>query len=612
MAETDIFALCDDSGASDALPRSRLYTGYVERLQSHGAEDFPAMIEAMQQALARGLHAIALLSYELGADLQGIAYAGKLPVAVVSQVLLFRDCTFLSAGQADAWLEQRADPSRPAGIAQVCANVDEAQFQSALDRIHAYIEAGDTYQINYTYRLRFDAYGSIFSLYRQLRRRQPVPYGALICLPGGEAVLSLSPELFVRAEQGQLTARPMKGTAAAGNDENENAQRGAALAADPKNRAENLMIVDLLRNDLGRVAETGSVQVSKLFDVTRYADVLQMTSTVQAQLRPELGLLQVMGALFPCGSITGAPKHRSMQIIGELEAAPRGWYTGAIGWFDAASAGCAVGNFCLSVPIRTLVLQAPQQGGLRDGLRSGEMGVGAGIVFDSDSKEEFEECSLKARFLTGLPHGFDLFETMHATREEGCRHLHRHLQRLKSSADYFGFSFDETRIIDLLRDACGRLPAATPHRFRLALSEDGALDLQQGQLTTLTPSVKLLLADRPVEVDALFLKHKTTVRTDYDAAWRAAASQGAFDTLFCNARGELTEGGRTNLFLKIDGRWFTPPLSSGVLPGIMRAVLLDDPAWGARESVLTIEHLRSAEQIVVCNSLRGVLTATLL
>ncbi|HEY8025836.1 MAG TPA: chorismate-binding protein [Burkholderiaceae bacterium] len=612
MAEPDIFALCDDSGASDALPRSRLYTGYIERLQCHGAEDFPAMLDAMQHALAHGLHAVALLSYELGADLQGIGDAGKLPAAATSQVLLFRDCTFLSAGQADAWLEQRADPARPAGIAQVRANVDEAQFHAALDRIHAYIEAGDTYQINYTYRLRFDAYGSIFSLYRQLRRRQPVPYGALIGLPGGESVLSLSPELFIRAVQGQLTARPMKGTAAAGSDDSENVQRAAGLAADPKNRAENLMIVDLLRNDLGRVAETGSVQVSKLFDVTRYADVLQMTSTVQACLRPELGLAQVMRALFPCGSITGAPKHRSMQIIRELELAPRGWYTGAIGWFDAAPEDRTVGDFCLSVPIRTLVLQAPQQGGLRDGLRSGEMGVGAGIVFDSDSKEEFEECSLKARFLTGLPHGFDLFETMHATREEGCRHLHRHLQRLKASADYFGFSFNETRIIGLLRDACAKLPAGTPHRFRLALSEDGALDLQPGQLTTLTTPVKLLLADRPVEADALFLKHKTTVRADYDASWRAAESQGAFDTIFCNARGELTEGGRTNLFLKIDGRWFTPPLSSGVLPGIMRAVLLDDPAWAAGESALTIEHLHSAEQIVVCNSLRGALNATLL
>jgi para-aminobenzoate synthetase/4-amino-4-deoxychorismate lyase len=618
MTPDDIFALCDDSGASDAAPRSRLYTGFVARLSCGAAADFPAMLDGMQRELAQGLHAVALLTYELGAALQGIDAIEPRAGAAISQVLLFRDCAFLSAEQADTWLAGRAnsaDPARPAGIAQVRADVDAATFQSALDRIHAYIEGGDTYQINYTYRLRFDAYGSIFALYRQLRRRQPVPYGALIGLPDGEAVLSLSPELFVKAEQGRLTARPMKGTAAAADDTQKNAQESAqenvrraeALAADPKNRAENLMIVDLLRNDLGRVAETGSVLVPRLFDVTRYAGVLQMTSTVEARLRPELGLAQVLAALFPCGSITGAPKHRSMQIINELETAPRGWYTGAIGWFDAAPTGRKVGDFCLSVPIRTLVLQAPQP----DGLRRGEMGVGAGIVYDSDARAEFEECRLKARFLTGLPHGFDLFETMYASREEGCRYLARHLQRLAASAAYFGFACDEAEIASLLHAASANLPLRTPHRFRLALSEDGSVNLQQAVLRPLAGPVKLILSPRPPAVDPLFLRHKTTIRTDYDAAWRRAEEQGAFDTLFCNARGELTEGGRSNLFVKLDGRWFTPPLSSGVLPGIMRAVLLDDPSWAACEAVLSMEQLHAAEQIVVCNSLRGALSATL-
>ncbi len=607
MADYDIFALCDDSGASDAVPRSRLYTGYVASLSCTAATDFPAMLDAMQRELAQGLQAVALLAYELGAALQGIDDI-KLPAcAAISQVLLFRECAFLSAGQADAWLEARVEAARPAGIAHVRADVDAAAFQSALARIHAYIEAGDTYQINYTYRLRFDAYGSIFALYRQLRRRQPVPYGALIGLPGGESVLSLSPELFVKAEQGRLTARPMKGTAAADDDVQENTRRAEALSADPKNRAENLMIVDLLRNDLGRVAETGSVQVPRLFDVTRYAGVLQMTSTVEARLRQELDLAQVLAALFPCGSITGAPKRRSMQIINELEAAPRGWYTGAIGWFDAAPAGRKVGDFCLSVPIRTLVLQAPEP----DGLRRGEMGVGAGIVFDSDVDEEFEECRLKARFLTGLPHGFDLFETMRATKEEGCRHLARHLQRLTTSAACFGFVCNEGEITSVLRAACAKLPPGTPYRFRLALSENGVVSLQQAVLNPLDGPVKLILADRPPAVEPLFLKHKTTIRSDYDAAWRVAEERGAFDTLFCNERGELTEGGRTNLFVKLDGRWFTPPLSAGVLPGIMRAVLLDDPSWAASETVLTLEHLHAAEQIVVCNSLRGALSAAL-
>ncbi|MBV8633407.1 MAG: aminodeoxychorismate synthase component I, partial [Burkholderiaceae bacterium] len=396
MSDAEVFALCDDSGASDTAPRSRLYTGYVGQLFCEAPDQLPRMLSAMEESLAQGRHAVALLSYELGAELQGVRRAE--PEGFVSTVLLFSDCAFLSSEQADAWLAQHEDQVRPAGVAGIADSVSEAQFHAALDRVHRYIEAGDTYQINYTYRLDFDAYGGIHALYRRLRQRQPVPYGALVALPDGSAVLSLSPELFIRHEAGRLTARPMKGTAPATGDAQEDARRAQALAADPKNRAENLMIVDLLRNDLGRVAQIGSVTVPKLFEVTRFAGVLQMTSTVEAALQPEADLQEVLAALFPCGSITGAPKKRSMEIIAELESTPRGLYTGAIGWFEAPQQNNRAGDFCLSVPIRTMLLQ-PE----RNGSRRGRMGVGAGIVYDSDSVEEFEECRLKARFLTGLP-----------------------------------------------------------------------------------------------------------------------------------------------------------------------------------------------------------------
>ena len=318
-------------------------------------------------------------------------------------MLVFDHCTQLSQDEVAQWLDSRVDAdAAPAGVADIRANVDQAEFTRALHRIHDYIVAGDTYQVNYTYRLRFDAFGSPLALYARLRARQPVPYGALVTLPDGGALLSLSPELFVRHAQGELTARPMKGTAPAAPPEQtaENARRATALAADPKNRAENLMIVDLLRNDIGRIAVTGSVKVPALFEVTRYSSVLQMTSTVQARLRDDASLADIFQALYPCGSITGAPKRRTMEIIAELEPAPRGIYTGAIGWFDPPAAGAAhaVGDFCMSVPIRTLALQPAGP----DGIRRGEMGVGAGIVLDSDPHEEFAECQLKARFLTGL------------------------------------------------------------------------------------------------------------------------------------------------------------------------------------------------------------------
>jgi para-aminobenzoate synthetase / 4-amino-4-deoxychorismate lyase len=603
---TDCFALLDDSSADDAQCRSRLYRGHVGTLRCDAVSGVPALLDGLQLALRQGQHAVALFSYELGADLQGVAPHPnrQLPLA---QLLLFSRCNLLTTAEVDAWLTARSaaeKDSRPAGIADIQPNVSAAEFDAAIAQIHAYLEAGDTYQVNYTYRLRFDAYGSACALYRRLRSRQPVPYGALLALPDGGALLSLSPELFVRHAHGLLTARPMKGTAAASGDAQQDAARAAALAADPKNRAENLMIVDLLRNDLGRIAQPGSVQVPALFEVQRYSSVLQMTSTVQARLRDNTTLNEILEAIYPCGSITGAPKRRTMQIIRELEAAPRGWYTGAIGWFEPASAGREFGAFCLSVPIRTLVLQPPQA----NGIHPGEMGVGAGIVHDSVAADEYAECQLKARFLTGLEQDFTLFETMLATLDAGCRHLERHLQRLRGSAQYFGFAYDETRVRESLHASCARL-APGAHRLKLTLTQSGAISVQTAPLTPLPEPVRLLLASQHTTANDLFLRHKSSVRQRYDAGWRFAEAQNAFDMLFCNERGELTEGGRSNLFIQLDGRWHTPPLASGVLPGIMRAVLLADPAWDASERILTLDDLRAAQQVVVCNALRGAMIA---
>jgi para-aminobenzoate synthetase/4-amino-4-deoxychorismate lyase len=430
----------------------------------------------------------------------------------------------------------------------------------------------------------------------------------LIALPNGETILSLSPELFVRHQNGCLTTCPMKGTAPAAGDAAQDTARAAALSTDPKNRAENVMIVDLLRNDLGRIATLGSVEVPELFCVKRHGGVLQMTSTVTAEMRPQVNLLELFNALYPCGSITGAPKHRTMQIIDELESAPRGLYTGAIGWFSPHNDDRSVGDYCLSVPIRTLVL-APQNS---DGLRAGEMGVGAGIVHDSDAEDEYAECQLKAAFLTGLAPEFELFETMHATRESGCRHLDLHLQRLSASALYFGFSYDEKRVRELLAQTCAELPDDNPYRLRLSLKHTGECGMQTGPLTPWPVPAKVLLSADAIDADDLFLRHKTTARERYDAAWRSAEAQGAFDMVFCNADGELTEGARSNIFLRLQGRWYTPPLASGLLPGVMRTVLLADPAWNASERRLNLDDLRNAEEIIVCNALRGVLPATLL
>jgi para-aminobenzoate synthetase/4-amino-4-deoxychorismate lyase len=614
---TEVFALLDDASPDGSeQARSRLYTGHAGTLRARDIGEWPQLLEQMQQALARGQYAVSLCSYELGAALLEIAPQSAHDTPPLAQVLLFDHCSILSAANVGDWLAARSFPiEQPAGIAHIRANVDQDQFTAALNRIHDYIEAGDTYQVNYTYRLRFDAYGSLFALYARLRGRQPVPYGALVALDDGTAVLSLSPELFVRHEQGALTARPMKGTAPAalsGPDQHqENQRRASALAADPKNRAENLMIVDLLRNDIGRIAQTGSVEVPALFEVRRYSSVLQMTSTVQAALRDDASLADIFDALYPCGSITGAPKRRTMEIIAELEPAPRGIYTGAIGWFDPCG-DRKVGDFCMSVPIRTLYLQAPDS---VDSVRHGEMGVGAGIVFDSDPVEEFAECQLKARFLTGLQHDFDIFETMHATGG-GIRHRARHLARMAASARYFGFAWDEAAGNAYLDAACAMIAAEaaggdSAYRLRLALSPSGAFAIQHAPLAPLQEPVRVLLAPDATASSELFLRHKTSIRTRYDAAWRDAEAQGAFDTLFFNERGELTEGGRSSVFVKLDGRWYTPPLACGLLPGVMRAVLLEDATLGAEERIITRAMLQSAQELTICNALRGALKATL-
>ncbi len=615
----ECFALLDDAsplldGATTVTTTSRLYTDHVATLRCNAIGDWPQVLDTMQAALARGEYAVTLCSYELGEQLLGIAATA--PAAPLAQVLLFRRCELKTAAEVGDWLAAHSFPiERPAGIANVRANVDQPAFDAALARIHAYIEAGDTYQVNYTMRLRFDAFGAIHALYARLRARQPVPYGALVQLDDGSAVLSLSPELFVRHAGGLLTARPMKGTAPAAQQADENAERARALAADPKNRAENLMIVDLLRNDIARVATTGSVQVPALFDVQRYGSVLQMTSTITATLRTDATLAQVFEALYPCGSITGAPKRRAMEIIRELEPDPRGIYTGAIGWFDPAPAN-RVGDFCLAVPIRTLALSAPDAA---TGVAQGELGVGAGIVYDSASGDEYDECRLKARFMTGLANSFEIFETMYVTPTEGVRHRARHLQRMAASARYFGFAWDDKAANAYLDAACAMLADEAQHglapvaafRLRLALAQSGAFTVQHAPLAPLQQPVRLLLAPDTTEAGDLFLRHKTSVRTRYDNAWRDAEAQGAFDTLFFNQRGELTEGGRSSVFVKVNGKWLTPALHCGVLPGVMRGVLLDDPAWQAGEAVITREMLARAEELMVCNALRGALRATL-
>ena len=618
----EVFVLLDDADATRERPSSRLYTGF---LREHRCVD-PATLEATCAAaladLDAGLHGVLLADYEWGVKLQRPAGV-VLPAddASALRLLMFECLQRLDADATAAWLaagEGRLQPA-PAGVLGLRADVTRDGFEAAIARIHAAIRDGETYQINYSYRLRGHAWGSPLALYRRLRARQRVGFGAVMRLPrqAGDAiewVLSRSPELFVRHEDGRLQARPMKGTAPRTAVPEGDSETARLLHEDVKNRAENLMIVDLLRNDLGRIAVTGSVRVPELFRIEPYATVFQMTSTVEAVRREAEGLAGVLRALFPCGSITGAPKRKTMEWIAALEANPRGLYTGAIGWLDAApERPTRCPDMALSVAIRTLSL-----GAATAGLRPLVLGVGGGIVQDSVAADEWDETHWKARFLTTLDPGIELFETLRATRAGGAAQRERHRARLAASAAALGFAFDVAAFDECVDRALRAIPAATPPaapwRVRVALRADGRLQMTHGALAPLRAGregVRVLLASQPLPDERPLAAHKTTAREAYDAGIRAAEATGAFDTLFFDGAGRLVEGGRSNVFVRLGGRWFTPPLARGALPGVMRGMLLDDPAWSAVERELSRDDVLRAEALVVCNALRGPLAATL-
>lgn len=446
--------------------------------------------------------------------------------------------------------------------------------------------AGDVYQVNHIFPLDLDIEGDPLALYQRLRRSQPVEFGAFIDT-GERKILSCSPELFVRSTNGHLEARPMKGTAKRGLGPEQDADQADGLASDEKSRAENLMIVDLLRNDLTRIAEPGSVSVPTLFDVERYPSLLQMTSTITATRRADARFSHIVRALMPCGSITGAPKIRAMELIAQTEPHPRGIYTGAIGW--AAPSG----DLCFNVAIRTLVEQA--SGVFR-------FGIGSGIVADSNTDAEYDECLLKARFLEDEPDDFALIETLLWTAEKGFPYLSRHMARLAESARHFGFPFDDTALKAALHETVTNCEG--DQRLRLLLGASGQISVTATPFEPWPAPVRLVLADSILPSLHRFSRHKTTCRERYEAPLAAAKRAHAADeVLFLNEYGTLCEGSRSTLFVQKGGQLFTPPLSDGPLPGVLRAHML--ASGQAVEAHLKTSDLENCDAIFVGNAVRG-------
>lgn len=589
----ETFVLLDNSSGRGRP--SLLFTEPVSIVTAREPGEAGAALDQLEQGLKDGLHAAGFFAYELG-----YVFEPKLKNLMPK----VRDVPLLWFGlypppremaemDVDLWLATHTR-SGSYQFTDVTRAWDRDSYVKRFEAVQEKIRAGDIYQLNLTFKARFKLAGSPLTFYRDLRQRQRVAYGGIVDT-GEMTVLSASPELFIEQNGCDIFTRPMKGTSPRGGTPEADQEARRVLASDIKQRAENLMIVDLMRNDMGRMAETGSVEVTDLFTVETFRTLHQMTSGVKAKLKGGLGLKALWSAIFPPGSVIGAPKIRAMELIAEYESEPRGVYCGAIGHITPS------GKALFNVAIRSPVI-------FRDG--RGEMGIGSGVVYDSAGEKEYAECLLKMKFLTDPPKSFELIETLlHETRG-GYWLLEGHMKRLAASARYFNFKFDETEVRDALAaEIRGR--ADERLRVRLLLAENGNITVTSTALGAKDPNPVMRYVISPTRLDShdAFLFHKTTRREVYDSEWKHYSdSLGVDEVLYLNERGELAEGSRTNIFVERGGKLVTPKLEAGLLPGVLRTELI---ATGkAVAGVLAYEDLANADAVYLGNSVRGLVKAS--
>ena len=608
------FVLLETTKISAENHRSLLFVNPVSRITLTADGRVDDFLREAGDRLSRGYFLAGWLGYECGYLLEPALTDKRWPGKdrIIADLGVFQEPTIFDhlAGEDDRGADSfrgRAGTTLPAesayAVTNLRLNIEKDDYLRAIAAIQSYIAAGDTYQVNYTLKLLFAFSGSPAALYQALRRNQSVSYGAFVS-SGMSRILSFSPELFFRKKGNSCTVRPMKGTMPRGRTTAEDRRQRQFLQTDSKNRSENVMIVDLLRNDLGRLAKPGSVRVSSLFDVETYETLHQMTSTITGELPAGLGLFDLFKALFPCGSVTGAPKIRTMEIIRELEHGPRGVYTGAIGYLAPS------GDALFNVPIRTVVLAGNQ----------GEMGIGSGIVHDSEGEQEWQECQLKAAFLTRPSRDFQLIETLLWQADSGYWLLAEHLARLADSADYFLFAFDREKVSrELARLGETFAGDGGNRRVRLLLAKDGTVEISAMPCETprtlaCPPAAELprvIFASTKTDSRDPFLFHKTTRRDLYNREREKALRDGYYEVLFLNERGEVTEGSISTLFIEKDGLFYTPPLECGLLPGVFRAHFIARPPARVVEKILLPVDLAGADAIYVANSVRGIVRVRL-
>jgi len=577
------FLLFDDAKMQ---AEARVYTDPVRILSCCEPEKVTETLNQIEDAIKEGFHVAGYLAYELGYLLED-KLAPLRPVNLHQPLIwmgVFKTPAKLSNTEIMNLMKDWAQKDHTVSVPK--ATITRDQYLSNVATIQDHIRAGDVYQINYTFKQNFDFSGSPKALYAQLRGRQKASYGAFIDT-GDQHILSLSPELFYETSGDLIRTRPMKGTAPRAPSPSQDQGQRHWLSHDEKSKAENLMIVDLLRNDLSRISAVGSVNVTDLFSVETYPTLHQMTSGIEAKLLTDTSFADVINALFPCGSITGAPKVKAMGLIRSLEDDPRGVYTGAIGYASLKDGAR------FNVAIRTLTIDSQGQG---------EMGIGSGIVYDSDPAQEWDECHLKAHFMTDKERPpFDLLETLKWDAKDGFCLLRLHLDRLESAAAYFGYPYNAQTITAALDRAVDK--QTTPQRVRLTLDDQGIANVTTEPLSDLG-EMTFSISSQVINTNSPFTYHKTTNRSFYD---EARAGQNTDEVLFMNGQGQLTEGSFTNLFVEKDGQLITPPVSVGLLNGTLRQDLID--TGQAIEAPLTVQDLKAPNKVFCGNSVRGLVAA---
>lgn len=579
--------LLESSLPSATEHTSLLFEDPIEILTANTPDDLPKLFAAIEAASQQGHWVAGWMAYEAGAHfLQLPTRATAGPVAIFG--IYRQPQTFDHTAQHEPSTTSETTPLQLA----LMPTITPAQYNAAIERIQQWIAAGDTYQVNFTTPLTTPCTHTPQQVYEALHTQQPCSFGAILNLRDDSTILSFSPELFFHVDAaGNIATRPMKGTSPRSTNAVEDHALAESLRHDEKNRAEHVMIVDLLRNDMNRICRIGSVHAASLFDIESLPTVHQMTSTIRGQLPANTSWYEVFRALFPGGSITGAPKRHTVELIQQLEASPRGVYTGAIGYFAPDRSAC------FNIAIRTAVLED----------NTLTLGAGGGIVADSTAASEYREMLLKASFVLRASHPIQLIETMRA-ESNNIPLLQHHLQRLQSSAEALDFTFHKQDAETAITAALAANPTAHPQRLRLLLHRDGTIEKDFSIAATWPQHISLLLSQQHTHARSPHLRHKTTFRPEYHAAYLAATSAGFHDMLFCNTAGQVTETCIATVLVHIAGRWYTPPKQSGILPGVYREQLL---ATGAiEEKPLTLADLREASHLALCNALRGVASVT--